>query len=86
MALPYLVENAPREFLATGAGESLLVFEAHFKNAITGMTRVDQKIKLLDEAVKGIVALPDSDNRLQVLLDFLERQRQILAGDPSGAK
>lgn len=86
MPLSYLVENAAREFLATGAGESLQVFEAHFKNTIAGMTRVDQKIKFLDEAVKGIGALPDSDNRLQVLMDFLEHHRQILVVDPSGAK
>lgn len=81
MTVPHLVKTAASQFLASGDGDSLRVFEARFKVAVTEAAGDDQKVMLLDEAAHG--ELPERDGRRQVILDFVERQRRILRGELS---
>ncbi len=76
-----LTTNAAGEFLSTGNGDSLGIFEARLKDIVAKASNNDQKAALLDEVAHHIEALPEKDGRRQVILDFIETQRRILQGE-----
>jgi hypothetical protein len=81
MVTAHLVTKAASDYLALGDGESLRIFERRTEDALGHVQEVDRKLALIDQAQHDLESSETTDRRrLQVLLDFLDRQRHIIKG------
>ena len=80
MTVPHLVSSGASDYLARGSGDSLRIFQTRVEDAI-GHVSASDKVTLIDETAKYLQSMNSVGGRLQVLLGFLDRQRQIVRGE-----
>ncbi len=79
MAVPHLVLSGADEYLARGDGDSLRVFETRVEDSI-GHVPAEKKLALIEEIAAELRGR-SAGGGVQVLLDFLGRQRRVVRGE-----